>query len=334
VVPPREPPAPKPPPSGGRTPSRLPGATAEGVHPEFTLEHHPEPSTPTVEKRQIPEATQAKDQPPKDVAPEEKTIREKEETPKGEMTVSPPAPSDRAEAIQRMQARAQAKQAELGERLTQVEAEKRQARSRILELNRELRKRSIDIRRLDEASVGRLPPETRALIAERAELIAESDRLIGETRQVTHQIQMWRRAGSSDIVAERYAQLRGRTPDPTARANASAASTDIVGKPNTLDNPLRPDHVVSVMDIVAMDNFVMLPDDVALQILNWEKNLTPLNQSANASKSDWSWSDWPNWAQHADPAIRNKMIQEEKVLRQQIYDWIQREFARYSVRPR
>jgi hypothetical protein len=102
----------------------------------------------------------------------------------------------------------------------------------------------------------------------------------------------------------------------------------VVGRPGTPENPLRPDHLVPVMDIVAMDNFVLLPDDVALEILNLAENLVPLNAAANSSKSDWSWADWPQAALHADPATRAALIAREAELREIIYNRIQVEFAR------
>jgi hypothetical protein len=139
---------------------------------------------------------------------------------------------------------------------------------------------------------------------------------------------MWERASSSDIVRQRYAELRPRTPDAVARARAAATDVDILGVPNTPENPLRPDHIVPVMDIVAMDSFVLLPDDVALEILNMRENFEPLNEAANSSKSDWSWEEWPQWSEHADAATRTRMIDLETQLRDQIYKRIEAAVAR------
>ncbi|HVQ90218.1 MAG TPA: hypothetical protein VMU51_04210, partial [Mycobacteriales bacterium] len=248
------------------------------------------------------------------------------------LTDTGPAPGpagSQAEAVQRLVAKAEAMQAELGQRLVAVRQEVQQAQTRIRELNGELTRRGVDLRGLDsDVRVARLPDDVRALVAERAELIGDTQYGIAEAARIGREQLMWRRAASSDIVRTRYAELRGRTPDGAARARVAAETVDVVGRPNTPENPFRPDHLVPVMDIVAMDNFVMLPDPEALAILNMAENLVPLNAAANSSKSDWGWAEWPQADFHADAATKAAMIERELALRQQIYDRIQSAFAR------
>jgi hypothetical protein len=104
---------------------------------------------------------------------------------------------------------------------------------------------------------------------------------------------------------------------------------DVLGVPRTEANPIEPDHVVPVMEVVGMDNFVLLPDDVALAILNDPAYIEPLNRSANRSKGDWAWEDWPRWRENGvTPEARAARIERARELRQQIYDRVQREAAR------
>ncbi|WP_412543309.1 hypothetical protein R8Z50_12775 [Longispora sp. K20-0274] len=243
---------------------------------------------------------------------------------------APPVVEDRAARIERRQAEAAANVAELDQRIAQITEEKQQQQQRIRDLNRELLDRGVDLRRvMTEEQVARLPEgEIRTLAETRLEVLDEGRHLSQESTRLAQERARWERAGSADIVRETYDQLRGRTPDDAARAVAAAAGTDITGRAGTEANPLQPDHVVPVMDIVNMDGFVMLSPEEQLAILNMPENFEPLNRAANASKSDWSWSEWPQWAEHATPELRAEMIARDADLRVEIQQRIDRALAR------
>ncbi|MFL6139707.1 MAG: hypothetical protein ACJ74O_18190 [Frankiaceae bacterium] len=245
-----------------------------------------------------------------------------------------PAPT-RMEAVQQLVRKAQAKIAELDSRLAESRRETTAARSRTIELNRDLRQRGVDLARLsDDRYVSRLPEDVRALVDERAQTIEGSAGAILEREALQRERAMWNRVSTSDVVQRRYAELRGRTPDAAARSRSAAAEVDVLGRRRTPDNPFEPDHTVSVMEVVAMDDFVLLPDEVALDILNDPEGIEPMNKSANASKSDWTWEEWPQWAEHADASLRNLMIAREAQLRSKIRARIQVEVARLRATAR
>lgn len=237
--------------------------------------------------------------------------------------------SEEAKAVLRERERIEFKVRELSDLLDKSRQESRAAQTRILEINSEFTRRGVSTSRLrDPHYVERLSPELKKLADEWAKLFEETDKGIRERKALGQRWETWQRAAGSDVVLRRYAELRGRTPDSYARTRAAAAHEDILGVPNTADNPTRPDHVVPVIEIIAMDDFVLLPDDIALEILNDPENIEMLNESANSSKSDWSWEEWPQWEEHATPEVRTRMIKRENELRGKILDRIHLEVTR------
>lgn len=276
--------------------------------------------------------------PPVEPAPTGRTGTDEPTGPRDEHAQRPadePAPGaaearQRAEAILRLREHARAE-------LERLEAEVRTSReasaaaeAEIVDHNRELRRAGVDLARLSEpAYVESLPPEVRDRVQRRQDLIDDQVGRIRDRVEAGRRAEAWRRAAGSDVVARRYAELRPRTPEGPGRAASDAAQVDVLGVPRTEANPIEPDHVVPVMEVVGMDNFVLLPDDVALAILNDPAYIEPLNRSANRSKGDWAWEDWPRWRENGvTPEARAARIERARELRQQIYDRVQREAAR------
>jgi hypothetical protein len=231
------------------------------------------------------------------------------------------------EAVERLVRKSQAKIAEIDQKLAASSAESAAVTERIKEINRNFTLEQL--RRLsDDQYVARLPPDLQALAKEHADAMEANKACSLDWGELSRERKMWERASSSDVVQQRYDKLRGRTPDDAAKARAAATEVDILGKPNTPENPLVADHIIPVTDIIAMDNFVLLPDDVALEILNMPENLEPVNRAANSSRNDRSWAAWPQWSKHADAATRTRMIDRETRLRQQIHERIQAAVAR------
>lgn len=197
-------------------------------------------------------------------------------------------------------------------------------------INGELARLGVDIWALrSEAYRERLSPRQREAVARRDALVEANEARRLDRRQLGERAATWRRAVGSDMIARRYLELRGRTPDRGARQRSAAVPADILGVPNTALNPTRPDHIVPVLEIVGMDNFVLLPDDVALGILNDPAYIDHLNESANSSKSDWAWDDWPQWQNHGvDPILRADRIRRSAEIRAEIRQRIEREVTR------
>jgi len=248
----------------------------------------------------------------------------------------PPPPPDvpvtRAQAVREFVQAAQARSRELAADHARSSRETAAANRRVAEINGQLGREGVDIRWVrDEGYVRRLPERLRQLVEERGERIDEIRAGIAEQRELQRRKGIWDRAATSDVLARRYAELRGRTPDGVAQARASAAVEDILGVRNTRENPTQADHVVPVMEVVAMEGFVLLPDDVALSILNDANNFENLNRSANASKSDWSWEEWPQWREHASPELRAEMMAREAQVRGQLQRRIRTELSRLGI---
>lgn len=280
-----------------------------------------EPVTPPVETTRAGESGAAGTGHPA----EDPTSQRPDEPPPGQAEAL-----QRAEAVRRLREHARTELDRLETEVAESRRESAQAEAEIVEHNRELRRAGVDLTRLsDPAYVESLPPAVRDRVERRQDLIDDNAGRIRDRVEAGRRAEAWRRAAGSEIVARRYAELRPHTPEGAARAASDAAQVDVLGVPRTEVNPIEPDHVVPVMEIVGMDNFVLLPDEVALGILNDPAYIEPLNRSANRSKGDWAWEDWPNWREHGvTTEARNFRIQRARELRRQIYDRIQAEAAR------
>ncbi|MDM7855868.1 hypothetical protein [Cellulomonas alba] len=237
---------------------------------------------------------------------------------------------ERARAIETLRGHAREQVEAIEAEIRASDAASSATQQQIIDLNRELSRRGVDVALLrDPRYVERLSPELRALAERRADLIDENKARVLDRRQLGERAATWRRAVGSDLVARRYLELRRRTPDRAARQRSAAVAADILGVPNTELNPTRPDHIVPVLEVVGMDNFVLLPDDVALGILNDPAYIDHLNESANSSKSDWAWDDWPQWQNHGvDPILRADRIARSAEIRAEIRQRIQTAVSR------
>ncbi len=261
------------------------------------------------------------------------TGRPRDDQPQRPPDEPPPGAAEalqRAEAIRSLREHARAQLERLEAEVKASREASARAEAEIVEHNRELRRAGVRLEWLsDPAYVERLPPEVRERVQQRQDLIDENIGRSLERAEAGRRTLAWRNAAGSDVVARRYAELRPRTPEGAARTASDAAQVDILGVPRSKANPIEPDHVVPVMEVVGMDNFVLLPDEIALKILNDPAYIEPLNRSANRSKGDWAWEDWPRWRENGvTPEARSARIARARELRKAIYDRIQAEAAR------
>jgi Domain of unknown function (DUF4157) len=245
----------------------------------------------------------------------------------------PPARVPIEEAMAQLKELAEDNVAVLEQRLQANRTRRDRIQDRIKQINDQLTAQGVGLVRLGEERFrAKLPAEQRRLAQERADIIDESKGLQDEANWLGPQLALWRKAASSDLIRARYLQLRPRTPDDTARVRARGAGRDILGVVGTDANPLEPDHVVPVLEIVAMKDFVLLSDEAALKILNWEGNQAPLNKSRNRQKRDWSWEDYRQWGPDIDPKVRAEWIGKEQTIRGQLRNRIKTAYAAQRAR--
>jgi hypothetical protein len=143
-------------------------------------------------------------------------------------------------------------------------------------------------------------------------------------------------------------ELRGASRDPyQALRNASPsgrARDRVVGRARGLDQAsgmaprsgaLDADHVVPLREIYDMPGFSR-PDPQG-RVLSWEdqleiandlRNLRAIDSSANRSRQDWSWGDWPGRHEHYAPDAIRRMVEEEVAAREYLRGEIDRRLAR------
>lgn len=179
--------------------------------------------------------------------------------------------------------------------------------------------------------------ELPSLTAGRRELVAEKKNLLDERRLRNQEIRTWEGAGWRRAY-ERYQELRRRTPggagdDVVATAGGRDTGTDALGRVATPADPLTADHVVPVVEIAFMENFLLLGDAAALRVLNHRPNLVALVKSANSARRETPWSSWQGWSLFtADASKRQVLIELELRMREELHQLIQTEYARQLAR--
>lgn len=114
-----------------------------------------------------------------------------------------------------------------------------------------------------------------------------------------------------------YEIMRAASPSSSARSRvlASANLRDAVTGTAPRSGRLHVDHVIPLNEIVRMHGFDRLRPDRQLEIVNDLKNLHATDSLSNASRGDWSWSDWPQALVYYDSTQIEKMRVLEDSLR-------------------
>ncbi|MFF3335583.1 hypothetical protein ACFYWX_39650 [Streptomyces sp. NPDC002888] len=207
-------------------------------------------------------------------------------------------------------------------RLTELAETSAQIREDTKELEERLRAANKNY--ADATRRGASRQELDALAAVREELVEARQELSAE-QAANQKEQLYWRGAEQRAALDRYPWLRDRTPGDTVQKEVVAAANgvDALGNRPAPDDPLTADHIVCVREIVLMEDFVLLTDEAALEILNLRENLVPLVRSANSSRSDTPWEHWQGWTRYTkDRARRDKLIAQEARLRKVIRDKI------------
>ncbi|HTX91840.1 MAG TPA: DUF4157 domain-containing protein [Anaerolineales bacterium] len=103
-----------------------------------------------------------------------------------------------------------------------------------------------------------------------------------------------------------YDKVRAASPTDRVRDR-------IIGRARGLDQisgmappsgALAADHVVPVREIVNMRGFAELDWVDQVGVANYEPNLMAVDRSANSSRADWSWAEWPDRSRYSADAMR------------------------------
>ncbi|GIJ56273.1 hypothetical protein Vau01_037890 [Virgisporangium aurantiacum] len=151
------------------------------------------------------------------------------------------------------------------------------------------------LRRAKDAGVAELGREIRRN--------AEQDaRLVEQLRQESIPLYDKMRAASPNSTAMRSVLGGARGLDFATGLPPRTASLDV-------------DHIIPLRELVFMPGFKDLSFDSQLAIVNDVSNLRAIDSAANRSRSDWSWSEWPQAANHYGDAELAKMRALEETLR-------------------
>ncbi|MFD7297816.1 hypothetical protein ACFV9W_31410 [Streptomyces sp. NPDC059897] len=179
--------------------------------------------------------------------------------------------------------------------------------------------------------------ELESLKAARRELVEERTFLSRE--QTGNQLaQSYWRGAERRAALDRYPWFRARTPSrAVSKAVVDAAKAvdpddpviDALGNRPTDADPLTAEHIVSVKEIVLMEDFVLLTDEAALEILDLRENLVAMRKSTNSARRDTPWDEWQGWTKHTkDRAKRDLLVADEARLRKVIADEIRKALHR------
>ena len=131
------------------------------------------------------------------------------------------------------------------------------------------------------------------------------------------------------VSPETYARLRSKTPSSAIQKKVNedvVLPMDDPALPGlTITKPLHADHIVSMKNITDMDGFAQLSAENQLKVLNNPDNFIGLSETANTSKGSKSYADWLEYKKggvKVDPAFRERMMQEEIRMQQELQNQI------------
>jgi hypothetical protein len=114
-----------------------------------------------------------------------------------------------------------------------------------------------------------------------------------------------------------YDKMRAASPNSTAMRSVLGGARGLdfaTGLPPRTAS-LDVDHIIPLRELVFMPGFKDLSFDSQLAIVNDVSNLRAIDSAANRSRSDWSWSEWPQAANHYGDGELAKMRTLEETLR-------------------
>jgi hypothetical protein len=198
------------------------------------------------------------------------------------------------------------------------------ARKNFLDTIRQLQELNEQIAQLVEEQKKASTPERgeaiRALRAEVKELGAQRVRV---EERIPIEDEQIRKSNLSLFEKIRRATPGGKAAERVLRR---AGWLDELSRTN-MDKP-SVDHIVPVSEIVQMEGFKKLSWESQKAVVDMPENLLAMEQRANSSKGDRSWSEWPQWADfYKDPKIKNDMVAREDVLRSKLQTEIARLLA-------
>jgi hypothetical protein len=218
------------------------------------------------------------------------------------------------------------------ERVKDIDQKIEEENKRIEDLKRD---RKIVEQKLENPSI-REEGETVALLrAEKAELTKQIELTVLDRSKLIEKRELEIRAGQG-ITPELYEKLRKKTPSTEVRSQ-------VIGRANGVDQvfgnnektegkPLQADHVVSMKEITEMKDFNRLTFEQQVEVLNNPDNFIAMNESANGSKQDMSWSEWNGWKKFVndpnDLSVKNKMLNKEAQARGLLQAHIQQLLAK------
>ena len=281
----------------------------------------PEPERPKAEPPEKPKP-KARPKPKKAAAPRPRPKSKKQLLKEQRAAEREAQVKAEIEAYTRAYEESQARLKTIDEKLAEAQRKFKETQDKVGELARRIREAEAARKRGEDPGVDtrelrrQHDEEVEALPFENADIVELKAQRDAEIR------------AAEGVTPELYARLRGATPSGKVRGEildrARAGQNvprgqgvdEVFGTPATEANPLEPDHIVPVNDIVKMKGFNRLPWKKQVEVLNLGENLIAMNKSANASKKDTAWPNWDGWKQFTnDPEVRTRMVQKDAELR-------------------